>query len=286
MVRAGLKRGRLPPPEGGPQRNHYGEEHAKGKGQPGDEHGNPTGHSQGQGDPPENDPNEHQNHPPHHQPTEMIGQTEPRVRNPCLTNSAIDRDGADNGSTVEEEDGQDGKEWRRLVAQKHDERAEQAAGDGWQTREDRDKEKEAAARARSPGGNHQWDATRQDGSHSKQRSSEDEMPCQTEKCIEHRRRLDTVGLGPVWTKNQGKRPHKRRENRGHARNDGSRGPAQTRAQIQVEMEGKAQMHLPQVVPLLFSWLKSLALALRLIMDGMNHDSSPSVVLWHRHPKRA
>ncbi len=167
-MRARLRGRRLHLEDRGPQRNHDGEEHAKGKGQPGDEHGNPTGHSQGQGDPPKNDPDEHQNHPHCHQPTEMIGKTEPPVSNLCLTNSADDRASADNGSTIEEEDGQDGKEWRRLHAQERHERDEQGAGDGWQTCEDREKEKEAAARARSPGGNHQWDATQQDGSHSKQ----------------------------------------------------------------------------------------------------------------------
>jgi len=103
-VWAWLRSGRLHLKDRGPQRNHYGEEHAKGKGQPVDEHGNPTGHSQGQDDPPEDDPNEHQNHPQYHQPTEMIGETEPGVSNPCLTNSAVDRAGADNSSTVEEED--------------------------------------------------------------------------------------------------------------------------------------------------------------------------------------
>ncbi len=155
----------------------------------------------------------------------MIGQTEPPVGNPCLTNGAVDRDGADHGSTVEEEEGQDGKEWRRLVAQKHDDRAEQGAGDGWQTREDREKKKDAAAWPRSPGRNDQWDTTKQDSSHSKQHAREDEMPCQTEECIERRRRLDTVGLGPVWTQSQGKRPHKRRENRGYTPNSGPRGSA-------------------------------------------------------------
>ncbi len=92
-----------------------------------DERIKPIGRNQGQGDAPEDNPGEHQNHPHHHQPTKMIGQTEPRVRNPGLTNGADDRDGADNSSAIEEEDGQDQRGTRK--AQGHHEHGEQGAGD-------------------------------------------------------------------------------------------------------------------------------------------------------------
>jgi hypothetical protein len=43
------------------------------------------------------------------------------------------------------------------------------------------------------------------------------------------------------------------------------------------MEGKVQLHLLRIIFLLFSLFKPLALALRLVMDGMNHNGSPSAV---------
>jgi hypothetical protein len=49
------------------------------------------------------------------------------------------------------------------------------------------------------------------------------------------------------------------------------------------MEGKEQLHLLRVIFLLFSLFKPLALALRLVMDGMNHNGSPFAVPAHHHP---